>query len=234
MLGAVSNFLAIVAGGLVGLIAGRYLPERVKTGVPGAFGLVCLGLGASLFVRISTFTAVVVALALGTLLGEWLDLDGAISRGAKNLQQWVSERSWGDLPPDKREKFAATFTNLLVLFCAGPVALLGSLREGLTGDISLLAAKSVLDGFTSAIFAPALGVAVLALSLPVLVVEGFYTLSAGLISSLLTSRMTTEISACAGIILLGTGLRILEIKALRTANMLPSLLLVPFASLVLS
>lgn len=232
MPGAIINFLAIIIGGLLGLAIGRRLPEGVKTGVASAFGLVCLGLGASLIVRLTTFTAVIVALAIGTVLGELFNLDGLIQRGAGRLQRWLARRSWGNLPEDKREKFAATFTNLLVLYCAGPTALIGSLREGLSGDISLLAAKSVLDLFTTAIFAPSLGIAALALSVPLLLIESFYTLSAGLLTSLLSQHMIAQISGCSGIILLGTGLRLLELKAIRTANMLPALLLVPFASLV--
>jgi uncharacterized protein len=231
-MGAIINCVAVILGGTVGLVVGRFLPERIRTGVPVAFGLVCFGIGASLFVKVNGFLIVAVSIAVGTLLGEWLDIDKFVQRGTQKLQNWLSRRSWGDLPADKREKFATTFTSLLVLFCAGPVALIGGLREGLTGDFSILAAKAVLDLVTAAIFANALGVGVLILALPILLVEGVYILCAGLLTSVLSERMITEVSACAGLILIGTGLRILELKTVRTLNMLPALLLAPFVTLL--
>jgi hypothetical protein len=230
--GATLNFAGILIGALVGLLAGKILPERIKTGTPMAFGLICFGIGAALFVKVNGFLIVAISLAAGTLLGEWLDIDGWVQRGTHKMQKLFTRFSFGNMPEDKREKFASTFATLLVLFCMGPVALVGGLREGLTGDFSILAAKAVLDMVTIAMFATTLGIGSFVLAFPVLLVEVLYTVGAGALSSLLTERMIIEISACGGIIMFGTGLRILELKQVRTLNMLPSLVLAPFVTLL--
>lgn len=227
MIGPFLNAGAILGGGLAGGFAGHRLPERVRKGLPPVFGLVAMGIGVALTVKAEHFAVIVLSLVLGTFLGEWLDLQERVHRVAHRVQGWVPQAQGGDASDEEIDRIAAAFSSLIVLFCASSTGLVGALREGLSGDSSLLIAKSILDLFTALVFAVTVGYNVALLGIPVLLIEGALVLGAHQLAAHLSQSLIVDTSACGGIILVGTGFRILDIKPIRVINMLPALLLMP-------
>ena len=155
---------------------------------------------------------------LGLVIGETLDLDGTLKRFGDYLQNRFSK---GESPVSR------AFVTTSLVFCVGPLTILGSLEDGLTGDYSLLALKSALDLVASLSFASVLGWGVLLSAGTVLVVQGALTLSAGLLEEIVTESMIEAMTATGGVLILGLGLVLLELKEVRVANMLPALLIAP-------
>jgi uncharacterized membrane protein YqgA involved in biofilm formation len=140
--------------------------------------------------------------------------------------EWL-ERKLEQYPFLTRGDFTRGFITASLVFCVGPMAVLGALQDGLTGDYSLLAIKSVLDAFASLAFAASLGMGVTFAALSLLLIQGSLTLGASLLQHVLTDVMIAELSAVGGVLLLGLGLAMLEIKQIKVANFLPALLFAP-------
>lgn len=162
---------------------------------------------------------------LGAFIGELLYLE----RGLELAIGWAqrqAERAWpADKGNPRMEGFVARYVTVLVLFCASGMGIFGSINEGMTGQATILLTKSVLDLFTALIFAAELGLAVALIALPQLLIQGGLYLSGSLILPLVSPAMLADFSACGGIILLATGLRICGIKIFPIVNMLPALVL---------
>jgi uncharacterized membrane protein YqgA involved in biofilm formation/DNA invertase Pin-like site-specific DNA recombinase len=154
----------------------------------------------------------------GLVIGEALGIDGALKRFGDSLQKRFSK---GESPVSR------AFVTTSLLFCVGPLTVLGSLQDGLTGDYHLLALKSALDFIASLSFASVLGWGVLLSAVTVLVVQGTLTLSAGLLQGVVTEPMISAMTATGGVLIFGLGLVLLELKEVRVANMLPALLIAP-------
>ena len=225
MLGPWVNGAAVVAGGLAGAGLGQRLPERFRARMVPVLGIAALGIGVLLTAQARTLPAVVLSLLLGTGLGELVNLEAGIERlavRARGLVERVAPRAHGRL---SHQEFLEQYVALGVLFCASGTGIFGSLREGMTGDPTLLLVKSLLDLVTAALFAASLGGAVALLALPQLLVQlGLYGLAA-VIAPLTTPVLLADLSACAGLLLLATGLRIAGVKPFPVASMLPALLL---------
>lgn len=173
---------------------------------------------APLASRLGFFIVVLLSLLIGSLIGEGLDIE----KGLHKLGQFAEKR-FGASESD----FGKGFVTASLLFCVGPLTILGSFKDGLQGDYSLLTTKAVLDGFAALAFSAAFGWGVLLSAVTVLVVQGALTLSAGAVQPLLTSVMVDAMTAAGGIMLLALGLRLLELKPIRVANMLPALAMAP-------
>ena len=154
----------------------------------------------------------------GLVIGEVLGIDDALKRFGDSLQKRFSK---GESPVSK------AFVTTSLLFCVGPLTVLGSLQDGLTGDYHLLALKSALDFIASLSFASVLGWGVLLSAVTVLAVQGTLTLSAGLLQGVVTEPMISAMTATGGVLIFGLGLVLLELKEVRVANMLPALLIAP-------
>ena len=178
MIGPFLNAGGILAGGIAGGFAGHRLPERVRKGLPSVFGLVAMGIGVALTVKAEHFAAIALSLVLGTFLGEWLDLQERVHRLAHRVQGLVPQGASEDASDEEIDRMAATFSSLIVLFCASSTGLVGAMREGLTGDVTLLIAKAILDFFTAMVFAVTVGFNVAILAIPVLLIEGALVLCA--------------------------------------------------------
>jgi uncharacterized membrane protein YqgA involved in biofilm formation len=234
MIGPILNASAIAIGGMGGSLAGYRLPERIRHGLSHVFGLVAMGIGIILTVKAEHLAPIVLSLVVGTALGEYFRLQDQVHGFALKARTWVPQPRGGPVDDEEIDRVAATFSSLFVLLCASSTGLVGSLREGLSGDGSLLVAKSILDFFTAFIFAISVGFSVVALALPVLIIEGFFVFGSRMVAAHLSQSLIQDGSACGGIILVGTGLRILDIKSLRVINMLPSLFLIPIFSFVMA
>ena len=231
LIGPYVNGTAVVVGGLIGAFLGTRMPERLRTALPLTFGLASMGLGIMLVVKVTHMPAVVLAMVLGAMLGELVYLERGIGKVAKVARSLV-DRVFPPVEGLSHEEFMERFVAILVLFCASGTGIFGSMHEGMTGDPSILYIKAILDLFTSAIFATALGYAVATIAIPQLAIQLGLAALATLILPLTNPGMMADFSAAGGLIMLATGLRICGIKMFPVANMLPALLLVmPFSAL---
>jgi uncharacterized protein len=222
IVGPVVNGGAIVVGALMGAVLGERVPERLRVSLPLVFGCSAMGLGVALIVKVTYLPPVILAIILGVIVGELLLIEPAIQKAA-GWTRTLIERGRGG---EGDEEFLNRFVSLLVLFCASGTGIFGALNEGMTGDPSMLIAKSILDLFTGAIFAISLGMTVAALAVPQFLIQAALFAAATAILPLTTPAMIGDFSACGGLIMLATGLRMCGIKTFPTAAMLPGLVIV--------
>lgn len=223
MTGTFLNIATVLIGGVIGLIFGARIPEKLKATVISGMGLFTAAMGLQMFLKTENPLIVLGALLIGTLLGEWWRIEDGLQNVGKALEQRFSKAD-----DDGSNKFVRGFLTASLLFCVGPMTILGSIQDGLTGDYSLLAVKSVLDGFASLAFASTLGVGVMFSTLIILVYQGGISLLAAQLNAIVTASMMNELTATGGVILLGLAISsLLEIKKIRVGNMLPGLLVAP-------
>jgi uncharacterized protein len=224
MTGTFINIATILIGGTLGLLFGSRIPEKLKTTVIAGMGLFTMAMGLQMFLKSENQLIVLGALILGALSGELLGLEDRL----QSLGQALEKRFSKDAETGTGSKFIRGFMVSSLLFCIGPMAILGSIQDGLTGDYNLLAVKSALDGFASIAFASTLGIGVLFSSVIVLIYQGVISLLASQLSTLVTDAMMNEMTATGGVLLLGLGIsNLLEIKKIRVGNFLPALLFAP-------
>ncbi len=222
MTGTFLNVITVLIGGALGLLFGARLPERIKSTVVSGLGLFTAAMGLQMFFKTENPLIVLGALLIGALLGEWWKIEDGLAR----LGAWLESRFMGQNGGSNR--FIRGFMMASLLFCVGPMTILGAIQDGLTGDYNLLAVKSVLDGFAALAFASTLGVGVLFSSLVVLIYQGGISLLAAQLNALVTNAMMNEMTAAGGVILLGLAVSsLLEIKKIRTGNFLPALAVAP-------
>lgn len=225
MTGTILNVVAVLVGGLIGLIFGSRIPERFKNTVIAGMGLFTGVMGLQMFLKSENQLIVLGAIIIGTLLGEWWRIeDGLQSLGQMLEKRFSTESETGT----GGSRFVRGFMVASLLFCVGPMTILGSIQDGLTGDYNLLAVKSTLDGFASIAFASTLGIGVLFSSLIILVYQGGISLLAGTLSAIITDPMMSEMTATGGVILVGLAIsNLLDMKKIRVGNFLPALAVAP-------
>jgi uncharacterized membrane protein YqgA involved in biofilm formation len=224
MTGTFINVAAILIGGLIGLFFGSRIPERYKNTVIAGMGLFTAALGLQMFFKSENSLIVLGALIIGALLGEWIGIED----GLQAFGQMLEKRFSREAETGSSSKFVRGFMVSSLLFCIGPIAILGSIQDGLTGDYKLLAVKSTLDGFASIAFASTLGVGVLFSSLIIFIYQGGVSLLAHQLNAIATDPMMAEMTATGGVILMGVAFsNLLEIKKIRVGNFLPALAIAP-------
>ena len=216
--GTAINVVAVLVGAGIGTLVGARLPEGMRETARHAIGLVTLLVGIQSFLEFDNPLLPLVSVVLGLVVGELLGIDAVLKRFGDGLERRFSK---GGSPVSR------AFVTTSLLFCVGPLTILGSLQDGLTGDYRLLALKSALDFVAALSFASVLGWGVLLSAGTVLVVQGVLTLSAGLLEGVLTETMILATTATGGVLILGIGLILLDLKEVRVANMLPALLVAP-------
>lgn len=230
------NVAAILVGSALGILLGHRLPERTRVTVTDALGLVTLVIGAYNVVALgdAAFTdAVGTAAPLLIVLGALLigGIGGSLLRIEDRLEgfgRWLQRRfrDSGEAV-GSRGRFVEAYVDTSLVFCIGPLAILGSLSDGLGRGIDQLALKSVLDGFASLAFAASMGWGVAASALSVAVLQGMVTVAAAVAGPFLGAALIASITATGGVLLLGVGLRILNIRMVPVGNMLPALIVAP-------
>ena len=224
MTGTIINILAVLLGSLLGVLFGGRLPERMREAVMSVLGLFTLGLGVMMFLKSENVLVVLAALLTGTLLGEWWRIEEGLAMFGEHLKASFS----GTFKAHNHSRFVEGFITASILFCVGPMAILGSIQDGLTGDFSLLATKSIMDGFAALAFTSTMGIGVAFSVIVILVFQGGISLLATQIQNLATPAMINEMSAAGGVILMGVALgTILNLRKIRTGNFLPALFLAP-------
>ncbi|PZE19776.1 DUF554 domain-containing protein [Paenibacillus xerothermodurans] len=238
--GTTGNAAAIIVGALLGLIFHRMSPGIRSTVVQG-IGIALLVLGVSMALKSSNFLLVVASLVIGGVIGELLQVERMLDRLGVLLERVVNammrllSRRGSTAHPVKNERgrIAAGFVNTTLIYCVGAMAILGALDGGLRGAHDILYTKAMLDGFLSIIFASTLGVGVMFSALPVFVYQGSIALAASGIAAIIEQRLLnaiiTEITAVGGILIIGLGLNLLEIRQINVANLLPSVLVAALA-----
>jgi uncharacterized membrane protein YqgA involved in biofilm formation len=230
--GTLVNAATVLAGTAVGVLLGDRLPERIRETVTHVLGLFVISIGV--FEAAQAFTgpladftrgsAVVVLLSLlvGGVIGELIRIDDGLNRLGEALRRRFAR---GD--GDEGGRFVEGFVVASLVFCVGPLTVLGSIQDGLSGDSQLLIIKSVLDGFAALAFAAALGWGVGFSVLTILVYQGALSIAAGLGAGAFSPAMISAMTAVGGVMILAIGLRLLELKTIRVANLLPALVLAP-------
>lgn len=224
MTGTVINVITVVIGSILGLLFGAKLPERLRETVLSAIGLFTMVLGIQMFLETNNALIVLAALLLGAMLGEWLRIEDNLEK----LGSFLRMRFAPSLINQDLSRFVEGFLAASILFCVGPMTILGSIQDGLTGNYSLLATKAVMDGFSALAFASTMGVGVAFSALVILIFQGGLSLLASQIQSVVTAAMISEMSAAGGVILVGIAIsNILNIRKVRSGNFLPALILAP-------
>jgi len=228
MTGTIINFFAIIIGGFIGLSLGNRFTEKIRLTIMNALGLFTMLYGIRLFTQTNNAMVVLVSLILGILLGEWLKIEEGLGLLAIWFEKKFNKNNNGD-----SNRFIKGFLTTSLLYCIGPMAILGSIQDGLTGDFNTLAIKAVIDGISAIAFASSLGIGVLFSSVIVFFYQGIITLLAAQIQFLMTDVMLSEVNSLGGIMLVGLAISsLLEIRKIRVANFLPGFLIVPFIVLL--
>ncbi len=224
MTGTFINTAAILVGGTLGLLFGKTLQEKSRETIVIGLGLFTLAISISMFLESKNSLIVLGGVLLGGLLGETFQIEERINRLGQRLESRFNNRPGGASSGD----FVGGFLTSSVLFCTGPMAILGAIQDGLLGDYQLLAIKSVMDGFAAFALASTLGLGVLFSALMVFLYQGAFSLLALQLQTLMTGDMIAELTATGGILLIGLALSsLLEIKPIRVGNFLPALAISP-------
>ncbi len=229
--GTLVNVATVMVGASVGLLIGNRLPSRTRSLVTDALGLVTIVIGIFACLSINSdavvaslgpgvgLLVVLGALLPGALLGSWLKLTERLEGGAERLKTRLGRGG--------SQHFVEGLITPVLVFCVGPLTIMGSISDGLGLGSQQLLVKSVLDGFASIAFAASLGIGVLFSAAAVGLIQGGLTLAAFLLGGFLVPLQVDLLEATGGVILIGLGLRLLEIRQIRVADMLPALLFAP-------
>jgi uncharacterized protein len=219
LVGTILNVAAVVVGGTAGTVLGQRLPDRVRQTVMQGLGLVTIVVGLQMTVNTANILIVMISVLVGGILGEWWQIEDRM----QSLGDWIQAR----LHLSNSTTLAQGFVTASLIFCVGPMTILGSIRDGLVGDYSLLAIKSLLDGFSSLALASSLGIGVVLSAATVLVYQGLLTLLAGMAQVAMNDAMIAEMTATGGVIIMGIGLVLLDLKRIRIGSFLPAIFIAP-------
>ncbi len=225
MTGTILNVITVILGGTLGTVLGARLPEKMRETVMHGLGLLTLVIGVQMALTTKNILIVLASILVGGMVGEALGIQARLDA----LGMWLEKRF-------AREGETGTFTRGFVtaslIFCVGPMTILGSIQDGLLGDFNLLAIKSTLDGFAGLAFASMLGIGVVFSALTVFVVQGSISVAAMVFGSLLgtVTRETPwviEMTATGGVLIMGISMLLLELKRVRVGNLLPAVFIAP-------
>ena len=214
MFGTLINCVAVIACGLTGLLFKNGIPEKYNKTVMQSVSLSVILVGVKTALATDDLLMVIISLALGSLAGEWIDIEAWLGRAGAFLEKRFSSAGGS---------FSKGFVTASLIFCVGSMAIVGSLESGLMGKHDILFAKSALDGIVSLILSSTLGVGVIFSAVPVLIYQGSITLMAGVLKPLLVPEVVAQMSGCGGLLIVGIGLNMMREKQLKVGNMLPAL-----------
>ena len=221
MTAALINAGAVMIGGLLGLLLRGRITKNSEETVSTAVGLVTLVLGMDMALSGGTLLIVIPALVLGGLMGTALGVEKGILKAGDSLRRIVS-------PGDEGGLFARGFLDATVLFCVGPMTVVGSIEAGLKGNYDVIFTKTAMDASIAVIMAAGLGAGVAASAISILVVQGAITLAAGALSPVVTDGVLEEIGSLGGYLVLMISLNLLNVKRVKTGNYLPAIPLIVF------
>ncbi len=216
LFGTIVNIATVITGSVIGYFFHTKFPKRVSNIIFQAIGLFTIFIGISMAMKTNQIIIVIFSMVIGSALGELLRLDLHINR----FSDWLKSKI-----KSTHENFSEGMVTAFLLFCMGSMTILGAFEEGTTGKSNLLIAKSVMDGFSSLALASALGIGVAFSVIPMLIFQGGLTILAIWLGNAVPGEVICEMSAVGGLMLVGMGISILEIKKINVINMLPALVI---------
>jgi uncharacterized membrane protein YqgA involved in biofilm formation len=225
MFGTIVNVITIIIGTSIGVLFKRKLPEKIIHIIFQALGLFTLFFGIAMSLKSENYLVIIFSLALGAIIGQLIDIEKYITK----LSEKIKKRAKVD-----SSTFNEGLITAFLLFCTGPMTILGAIDEGLRSNSELLLTKAVLDGFASIALASALGIGVGVAIIPLFIYQSSITLAAIFLGNFLPENLIIEISAIGGILLIGMAINMLEIKNIKVINMLPAIVIMPVLSYLVS
>ena len=219
-LGTLINTATVLAGGGLGLIMGNRIPDRIRTIIVQVIGLVTISIGLRDVIKTDNMVFPLVGMVLGAIIGEMLRIEDRLESLGEVLRRKFSK-------PDNESKFVTGFVTATLLFCVGPLTILGAIEDASGKTPQLYIIKGTLDGFMMIIFSALYGIGALFSAASVFVVQGSLTLFGTSLDTLLNDRMRLELFSTGGLAVLAIGLNLLEIKKIRLGSMLPGLVITP-------
>lgn len=226
MIGTLINIGAITIGSAAGIVAGGGLKESTRAVLLASLGAVTIVYGISMGLKSANILVPLGGIVLGTIIGCALNLDARLESAGTFLRNRFAKGG-------RHSRFVEGYMAASMLFCIGPMTVLGSFEDGLGMGYKTLAIKSLLDGVASAALSAGLGIGVWFSAITVLVVQGALTLSAGALSAHVSEGMISELSSCGGFILIVIGLGLMDAVKTRATNMTPGLLITPLLVCIL-
>ena len=231
-IGVIVNSLSIIVGGIIGAFAGERLSDNFKDSMNMIFGVCSMAMGITSIVLMANMPAVIFSVIAGTALGLAIHLGDKINSAGRGMQRFIGKFVKNKNQDLSEEEFIATLVTVIVLFCASGTGIYGSIVAGMSGDHSILIAKSILDLFTALVFACMLGLVVTVIAVPQFIIFLLLFIFAGIIFPLTTPEMVNDFKACGGVIMVATGFRMLKLRMFPTADMIPAMIIVmPISSL---
>lgn len=215
--GTIINIATVLIGGTLGLLLRRSFPEKIRTIVFQGLGLCTLLIGMQMALQVKDPLILIFSILLGGILGELIQLDRKIEQLSNTFKAKLKFKDQG---------FTEGLVTAFLIFCIGSMTIVGALNEGISGDRSLLLTKSMLDGFTAIALASTFGVGVLFSVIPMLIFQGGLTVFASQFQELFSPILLAQLTATGGVLILGIGLNLLEIKDIKVINLLPALAVV--------
>lgn len=223
-----------MAGSLAGMLIQSRLSERMTSIIFQGVGLMTLTIGISMAIQSQNLLVAVISVVLGAILGQWIDIDRHLRKLTERWQHRGTPHSdnsaTNDSSSSRTTRFTEGFITASMLFCTGSMAILGAIEDGSGETPRLLLTKSIMDAVASIALGASFGIAVLFSAIPVLIYQGTLTLLAAILTHYMSEEMMANLTSVGGILLMGLGINILEIKQINVTNMLPALLIVVILS----
>jgi uncharacterized protein len=213
IIGTLVNVATVISGTAIGLLLKSRLPEKLVRTIFQAIGLFTLVIGIIMALKVNSILIVFFSLILGAIIGEAIDLDILAEKAGFLLKKKVKLGG---------EKFSEGVLSAFLMYCMGSMTIIGAFDEGIKNDSTLLITKSIMDGLSSIALASALGIGVGFSAIPILIYQGGLTILASFLGNFMSEPMLKELTATGGIILVGLGINILEIKRIKVFNLLPA------------
>ena len=223
--GTVFNALMVLLGGTIGLIAGKFIPERMQNTIFNCMGLFTLYVGITMILNTKDSIAVLVSLILGAITGDLLGIEDKLSSLGDTLKAKFKASD---------SKFTEGFVNAAILFCIGSMSIIGAFNDGIRHDPEILMTKGTMDGIVSVLMAGSMGLGVLFSVIPILIYQGALTFASSWASPFITQEMYANISGLGGLMIIGIGLNFLKVTKLKLGDTLPGLIYVIFLTELLS
>lgn len=232
MIAVLVNCAAIIVGSIIGLLIGKKLNSSFSSIVSTGAGALTLVLGIQMALKYDNIVILALSIILGGIVGTWWNIDGKILQLGVFLEKHFDKKSVSQkieaTSIQSTNNFAYAFLNSSVLFAVGAMAIVGSFKAGVEGDYTIIFTKSILDGFLAIVFAASMGTGTIFSALTIFVYQGLLTVLSKILAPYVTEVLLNEFSAVGGLMIVMIGINLMGLKTIKTANYLPSMILVVF------
>lgn len=216
MLGTVVNSLAVIVGGLVGILFKNVIPDKISEALLKASGLAVITIGIKLGLVGENLTLLILSIIIGTAIGELINIEGKLDKFGEFIESKMK---------NKGSNVTLGFITCTLVYCVGSMAIVGSIQSGLSGNHEILFSKALIDGIMSVSMAVSMGIGVVFSSISIFIYQGTITMLAQSMQALLSEVVVNEMTAVGGVLIMAIGLNFLEIKRIKVGNMLPAIFL---------